>query len=138
MADKQIALGTLLKTDITTPASFVTHTLVKEITPPPRVREEIDGKDLGDTFDVPLLGIEQVSKMTFKQYWHPGDTEHEKMDTVFGSKVAFDVQIVTPHTVPKTDKFTVKVIGLTPETLSTGGVYSRDVELLRTSSITRS
>lgn len=137
MADKQIALGTILKTDITLAATFVTHTLVKEITPPPRLREEIDGKDLGDTFDVPLLGIEQVSKATFKQYWHPGDTEHEKMDTVFGSKISFDVQIVTPHAAPKTDKFTVKCVGLTPETLSNGGVYSRDVTLLRTSAITR-
>jgi len=137
MADKQIALGTLLKTDITTPASFVTHTLVKEITPPPRVREEIDGKDLGDTFDVPLLGIEQISKVTFVQYWHPGDTEHEKLDTVFGSRATFAVQIVTPHTVPKTDTFSVKVVRLAPATLSTGGTYQREVELLRTTAITR-
>lgn len=137
MASKQIALGTLLKTDATTPATFATHTLVKEITPPPRVREEIDGKDLGDTFDVPLLGIEQVSKVTYKQYWHPGDTEHELIDTKFGNQVEFSIQIVTPHTVPVTDEFTVKVVGMSPETLSTGGVYSRDVELLRTGAITR-
>lgn len=137
MATKQIALGTILKTDITLAATFVTHTLVKEITPPPRTREKIEGKDLADTFDVPLLGIEQESECTFKQFWHPGDTEHEKMDTVFGTKVSFDVQIVTPHGTPVTDKFTVKVVSLAPETLNTGGVYSRDVTLLRTSAITR-
>lgn len=137
MASKQIALGTILKTDCTTPSTFVAHTLVKEITPPARVREEIDGKDLGDVFDVPLLGIEQVSKVTYKQYWHPGDTEHELIDTKFDDQVEFSIQIVSPHTVPVTDEFTVKVVGITPESLSTGGVWSRDVELVRTGAITR-
>src|SRR3990167_10399687 len=137
MASKQIALGTILKTDAALAATFVAHTLVKEITPPARVREEIDGKVLGDTFDVPLLGIEQVSKMTYMQYWHPGDTEHELIDTEFAARSEFAVQIVTPHTTPTNDQFSVKVVRLSPAALNTGGTYQREVEFVRTTAITR-
>ena len=136
-ASKQIALGTLLKTDASTPASFVTMTLVREVTPPPQTREEIDGKDLGDTFDVPLLGIEEVSRCVFTQFWHPGDAEHEVIDTEFDATTEFAVQIVTPHATPVTDEFNVKVVGMTPAQLNTGGTYQREVTLLRTSAITR-
>jgi len=137
MASKQIALGTILKTDHDQNGSFNNMTLVRQITPPTRVREEIDGKDLGDTLDVPLLGIEQVSKTTFVQFWHPGDSEHEKIDTLFVSKDEFDVQIVTPHATPVTDEFTAQVVSLSPATLETGGTYQREVVLNRTTDITR-
>ncbi len=137
MASKQISLGTILKTDDDSNGSFDTMTLVRSITPPPRQRELIDGLVLSDTFDVPLPGIEQSSQMVFEQLWHPNDSEHEKMDTLFASKASFDVQIVTPHTTPVTDEMTVKCVGLEPAALETGGVYARTVTLQRQGAITR-
>jgi len=116
--------------------TFDAQTLVVQLTPPPRTREEVDGKTLGDTFDVPELGIEQVSKLEFMQFWHPGDTEHEKFDTLFDSKGACPFRIVTPHATPKTQEFSAKVTGLEPESLEQGGLYKRKVTLLRTTAIT--
>jgi len=137
MATKQIALGTILKTDHDSDTTFESMTLVSEITPPARAREEIEGKDLGDTLDVPLLGIEAPSRLEFNQFWHPGDTEHEKLDTLFANKTVFSAQIVTPHSTPVTDEATFQVVSLTPEQLTPSGAYKRGVVLLRTSAITR-
>jgi hypothetical protein len=136
-ASKQIALGSILKTDITLHNTFVDMTLVRQITPPPRSRKKIEALTLGDTFEVPELGIESESEMEFQQLWHPGDTEHEKLDTVFGTKTEFTVHLVSAHTVPKTDEFEAKVVALEPEAWTVDGVYSRKVTLLRTSAITR-
>lgn len=138
MATKQISLGSLLKVDHDQNAVFESMTLVVEITPPPRTRAETDGNDLGDTLEVNLLGRESQSKMEFDQFWHPGDTEHEKMDTLFGSKAEADFQIVTPHATPVTDEFSGQVIGLTPESLTPTGAYKRKVTIQRTTAITRS
>ena len=137
MADKQVALGTILKTDSTQGGTFVEMTIVESITPSPRERETVEGKTLGDTLDVPLMGIEGPSVMEFAQHWEPGDTEHEKLDTLFDSKDEFDVQIVTPHATPVTDEFSGKVLRLAPETLETSGAYRRTVAIQRTTDITR-
>jgi len=138
MATKHIALGTILKTDIASDGVFVAHTLVEQITPPNRTREEIDAKVLGDTLDVPLTGIEGVSRMELVQHWEPDDTEHENLDTAFDANAEYDFQIVTPHDTPITDEFSGKVVNLGPETLEPSGAYKRSVTILRTSDITRS
>lgn len=137
MATKQIALGSILKTDHTLAATFVAHTLVDTITPPAREREEIEGKDLGDILDVPLIGIESPSRMEYTQFWQPGDTEHELLDTELDNNVEGDYQIVTPHATPVTDEFTGKVVRLAPEQLTPSGAFKRQVTILRTSAITR-
>lgn len=137
MATKQVALGTVLKTDHDQDASFDVMDCISSLTPPGRERAEIEGKCLGDTLDVPLLGIEAPSRLTFVQFWEPGDTEHEKLDTLFDSKAEFDVQIVTPHATPITDEFTAQVVRLGPEELTPDSAYKREVVLLRTTAITR-
>lgn len=137
MATKQIALGTILKTDHTLAATFVAHTLVDSVTPPAREREEIEGKDLGDTLDVPLLGIESPSRMELTQFWHPNDTEHELLDTEFDNNAEGAYQIVTPHATPVTDEFSGRVVRLAPEVLTPSGAYKRAVTILRTTAITR-
>jgi hypothetical protein len=137
MATKQAALGSILKTDHNSDATFENMTLVSEITHPPRDRARVDAKDLGDALDVPLPGIENPSYCEFTQHWEPGDIEHEKLDTLFDSQTEFPVQIVTPHATPKTDEFNAKVFTLAPETLTPDGAYKRKVTLLRTSAITR-
>lgn len=135
---KQVALGTLLKLDHDDNATFNNVTLVTGITPPARMRAEIDGKTLGDSLETSLLGIELKSELEFTQHWHPLDTEHEKLDTLFESGDEVPIQIVTPHATPVTDEFTIQVIKLEPEQLTVDGAYKRKVTCQRTSAITRS
>lgn len=134
---KQIALGTIFKLDATQGGTFVAVPLMQNLTPPVRTRAEIESNALGDTLEVPQLGMESKSQMTFAHFWHPGQTEHEKWDTLFDSKDEADVQIVTPHGTPVTDEFTVQVVALTPQTLETNGMFRREITLNRTSDITR-
>lgn len=127
---KQIALGTTILQGTTT------ITMVGQIDPPPRKRQLVDGVDLTDTFDVPLLGIEERSEFSLTQYWHPGETEDEALDTLFCSKAEVTVKIVTPHATPKNLSVPAKVIGLGPESLQPNGTYKRKVDWLRTGTIT--
>jgi hypothetical protein len=135
-AKKQIGLGTIFKTDIALAATYVAQHLVREVTPPGRAREQVDGVDLSDVLDVALLGIESRSQFTVTQFWHPGDTNHQQIDTAFGSRVEFGAQIVTSHATPKTLAFTAQVVAIAPQTLSANGTYQREVTFQRTSAIT--
>ncbi len=130
-AVKQIAHGTILNVGSTA------QQLVIGITPPPRIRQEIDGTALADTLEVPLLGIEQKSEIVVKQFWDPGDLNHHALDEAFDAKTQLTLQIVTPHAVPVTDEFTAKVTKLEPEELTVGGAFKRKVTLVRTGAITR-
>lgn len=133
---KQAAFGTIIKLDHDANGSFDVQPLVINATPPGRDRELIEGKSLGDTFDVPILGIEQQSQFELEQFWHPGQTEHEKCDTLFESGAQAPWQIVTPHATPKTIEFPGKVVKLGPEQLQQGGTYKRKVTVQRTGAIT--
>lgn len=135
MPSKQIATGTVVK--INYGSGLVTENLVQSVTSPPRTREQIEADSIGDTFSVPELGIEEKSEYPMVQFWHPGDTEHEKLDTAFGGKTELTMQIVTPHSTAVTEEFTAKVTALEPEELSKGNVYKRNVTFVRTGAITR-
>jgi len=131
MAVKQIAHGTVLN------VGGSALSLIVGITPPPRIRQEIDGTTLTDTLEVPLLGIEQKSEIVANQFWDPGDSSHHAIDTAFDGKTELTLQIVTPHTVPVTDEFTAKVTKLEPEELTPAGAFKRKITLVRTGAITR-
>jgi hypothetical protein len=131
-AVKHAAHGTVLNI-ATTPTAL---TLVISVTPPGRVRQEIDGVALADDFEVPILGIEQKSEVQASQFWHPGDDNHELLDTAFNDKSVLTCQIVTPHAEPVTLEFTAQVSKLEPEELSPGGTFKRKVTFMRTSDIT--
>lgn len=133
---KQVAHGTLCKVDVNNDNSFATLALTREVTPPPREREEIDGRTLDTSFEVPILGIEVKSEFTLNQFWHPGEAGHEELDTAFGAKTEFSFQIVTPHAYAVTMEFDVQVKKLEPAALQPNGTYQRTVTFLRTSAIT--
>jgi hypothetical protein len=130
-ATKQVAHGTVFNVG----ASALS--LVISVKPPGRTREEIDGMTLSDDFEVPLLGIEQKSEITAKQFWDPGDSNHHAIDTAFDAKTDLSLQIVTPHATPVTDEFTAKVSKIEPTELTPGGTSQRDITFIRTSDITR-
>ena len=127
---KQIALGTTILQGTTT------ITMCGQIDPPPRKRAQVDGVTLTDTFDVPLLGIEEKSEYSLTQIWHPGEAEDDALDTAFAGKTALTIKIVTPHTPAKNLSIPSQVIGLGPESLQPNGVYKRKVDFLRTGDTT--
>jgi hypothetical protein len=138
MATKYIGLGTVFKVDENDDGnSHTTITLVVTGTPPGRTRELVDGTSLSDTLSTYEAGIEQHSQMVFTQFWEPGDTQHESLDTLFGSKAVVEWQIVYTTGTPKTDEFEGFVSGLEPQAIVHNGIYQRQVTIQRKSATTR-
>lgn len=138
MATKYIGLGTVFKVDDNDDGSnHTTITLVITGTPPGRTRELIDGTSLEDTLSTYEAGIEQHSQMVMTQFWEPGDTMHEMLDTLFGSKNKVEFQTVYTTSPAHTDEFEGFVSGLEPQAIVHNGIYQRQVTIQRTSAITR-
>lgn len=138
MATKQIGLGTIVKVDEDdTGSTFTTCTVVMEVTPPKRSREKVDVTSLDDTLATYAPGIETHSEFKFKQFWHPTDTQHTSIDTLFGSKAQVIWNIVYPFASPITDQFEGWVSDIEPETITTNGTISRTVTIQRCTAITR-
>jgi len=139
MATKQIGLGTLVKVDEDDSGStFTTCTILMDTTPPKRERELVDQTALTDTLQTYAAGIEKHSEFSFTQYWHPTDTQHASIDTLFGAKTEVIWNIVYPFSSPITDSFEGFVSSLEPSTIKHNEVISRKVTIQRTSAITRS
>lgn len=138
MASKLLGLGTVVKVDENDDgSSHTTCTLVMNVTPPARERELIDGTTLSDTLATYEIGIEQHSEFVFTQVWEPGDTQHESIDTLFGSKAVVEWQIVYTNGTPKTDEFEGVVSRIGPQTIETNNLVMREVTVQRKGVITR-
>lgn len=135
MATKQIGLGTVIKVDEAADTSFTTVTVIIDATPPPRQRVRIDVTALDDTLATDEMGIEDKSDFVFNQYWHPGDTNHEIIDTLFNSKAAVNWQIVYPFSSTETRQFAGKVAGMVPGQITGNGTIQRQVTIHRTGAI---
>lgn len=138
MATKQVGLGTLVKVDENDDGSgHTTMTIVMDATPPARSRVLVDQTALDDTLQTYAPGIESFSEFKFNQYWHPGDTVHQHVDTLFGAKTIVEWQVVYPFATPVTDEFEGFVSAMTPGTIQHNGIISREVTVQRTGAITR-
>ena len=92
---RTLGLGTVAKYDANDDANVSdTITLLVTGTPPPRVRERVNGATLGDTLSVDGMGIEQVSDYTFTLMVEPNDTQHASFHSIFGAKTALLWQVV--------------------------------------------
>jgi len=132
---KQIGLGSLIKLD-DDGVGFDTVPGVITADPPARTREEVEGKELGDDFDVPILGCELPSEMTIMLHYLEDDTEHAKWTTLFESQDDCDMQIVTPHSSPITKEFTCKVKHVGEQQYANNQTIRCEVKVQRTSDIT--
>lgn len=138
MATKQIGLGTLVKVDENDDGtSHTTVTIVMDATPPARKRARIGKTSLDDTLATFAAGIEQESEFQFTQYWHPTDTQHASIDTLFGSKAEVEWQVVYPFATPITDEFEGWVSDLEPQQIAVDGMITRRVTIQRTTATTR-
>lgn len=138
MASNQLGLGSLVKVDHDADASYTTVGLVRTITPPARVRIRIDGTVLADTLKTYEMGVEDFSELQFLQLWEPGDSNHEILDTLFGSKAEVNWQVLYGSGPVQTDQFAGKVSDLTPEPIEIDALLARVVMVQRTGAITRS
>jgi hypothetical protein len=149
---KQIGLGSLFEMDPAGGSTYVAVSMVINLTPPGRERETADGGVLDEALDVPVQAREAASETRFLQFWEPGDTDHERLDTVFegtggaGSQDVGDVatfRITYPHDGTATsstapiDTFSGWVKRLGPESVDASGTYRREVVIQRTTDITR-
>ena len=132
---KQIALGSVIKLD-DDGVAFDTVPGVITAAPPQRAREEIEGKELGDDFDVPLLGVELPSEMTILLHYKEDDTEHAKWTTLFDSQDEASIQIVTPHSSPITKEFDCKVKAVGEQEYANNSTIRCEVKVQRISDIT--
>lgn len=137
MATKHVALGTVIAVDVAGGSSYTTITLAMDATPPARKRVRVDQTALSDTLATRLPGIEDHSEYIYNQYWHPTDTQHESVDTLFGSGAIASWKITYPFGTPVLDTFSGWVSDLEPAALQTNGMIMRKVTIQRTSAITR-
>jgi len=135
---KQLALGSLVKVDHDADTVYTTVGLTRTITPPGRSRVNVDGTVLADTLKTNEPGVEDFSEFSFMQLWHPNDTNHELIDTLFGAKTKVNWQVLYGATPVSTDQFAGYVSQLGNEALEIDGVISRVVTVQRTGAITRS
>lgn len=126
MATKNLGNGT------TTTCNSVAVTLVVDCTPPARKRVNIDGSVLADTLATYEPGIEDFSEYMFTHLWEPGDTMHEGIDTLFGSKAAVPFTIIYNDTGATVETFTGKVSDLEPQPITKDGLLARKVTVQRT------
>jgi len=136
-ASKAIGLGTVAAVDAAGGSSHVTVTLVVDMTPPARSRVLTDRTALSDSLATNAVGGEQHSQYEFTQYWHPKDTNHEIIDTLFGSKAIASWKITYPFGTPINETFRGWVSGLEPETITRDGIITRKVTIQRTTDISR-
>jgi|TARA_R100000049_G_C1955488_1_gene109229 hypothetical protein len=153
MAATNVALGTLVRVDHDGGTTYATVGRVKGMTPVGQQGTEADGKELDDTLDVPIPGIEGPSEFTFTQYWYPGDTAGTKFDTSFTNRHlasgsgggVIGVQLAYPHDgIASTDDmptqvFDARVISIGHTTQDEpNSVFMRDITLRRITAITES
>lgn len=137
MTAKHIGLGSAVYVDHDDDATFTLIAQTNQVKPPPRERELVDATVLSDTLEVPEAGIEKQSEFECVQVWEPGDTNHEIIDTLFGSKAKRDWRIVYPASVGKQDTFEGFVSKLGPEQITTKDAIKRSFTVVRTGAITR-
>jgi hypothetical protein len=137
MATKHIALGTVIAVDTAGGSSYTTITLAIDATPPARKRARIPQTALSDTLATNAPGIEEASEYVFNQYWHPTDSQHASIDTLFNAKTDGSWKITYPFSVTIADTFTGWVSDLEPAVLQSNGMIMRKVTIQRTSDITR-
>lgn len=133
---KQAAFGSIMKLDSTNGGTFVAIPGVIQATPPPRMRKEIDALELGDTVDVPLLGIEDKSEFRITVHYDQGDAEHVKFTTMFDGNIEGACQVVTSHGTPITKEFTVRCKKIEEQDYEPNGTIQAVITFQRTGAIT--
>lgn len=147
---KRIGIGTVLQMDPANGTTYANVSMIRNITPPALEREEADGRLLGDVLDVPVHGGQAQMELGFTQFWTPDSTSHELIDTAYsnstnddnaGDEVAF--RLIFPHAGTDTGSdapvwtFSGRVRLITPETIESQSVISREVMVRLTTDITR-
>lgn len=137
---KHIGHGTTINIDPASPigTSYTLLAQVKSVTPPPPSREEVDTTTLDSTVEDSLPSDPRnMGEVQLHLVWHPGDTNHEILDTAMNSRTNAAWKLTYPTSVAFKDVFSGYVKSLTPTALEGKNHIGRDVVIKLTSAITR-
>jgi hypothetical protein len=73
----------------------------------------------------------------FTHFWEPGDTMHEGIDTLFGSKAEVAITLDYTDSGTTTETFNGIVSDLEPQTIQKDNLLMRKVTIQRTGAISR-
>jgi hypothetical protein len=130
--------GTLVKVDDDDSGSvFTTIGYLREVTPPPRETNTIDGTTLEDTIDIVDPGTFKAGEFTFTMIERINNTNSQIVHTLHTSKNKVQWQVVYPQDTPVTDQFEgwVKKIGNSVK--GPNEYWMAEVTVQQTSVITR-
>ena len=111
---------------------------VKTVTPPGISREEVDTTTLDSTVEDSLPSDPRnMGELQLHLVWHPGDTNHELLDTAFNARTISVYVLTYPSSVGKADTFSGYIKSLTPTALEGKNHLGRDVVIKLTTAIVR-
>lgn len=130
MAEKVLAHGIILEVDADG-GGYDAVGEIKNIQPPGRTKEDVDCDVLGSTvFETLPSEPPDYGELKFTQIWEVGETEHEKIDTMFGlsgSAAAKPWRISFPYTVAEVKSFSGWVKAIETPQMESKDVVTREV-----------
>ena len=138
MATKKAGHGAKVYVDHDEDLTYTKIDNVVKITPPTPTRDEVDMTVLESTVMEPdPADPPDMGEFSFDFNWHPTDTNHELLDTLFNSGAKVPWRVEFPFATPVTDTFTGWVKNLTPGDLESKTAIRRTCTVRVTSAITR-
>jgi hypothetical protein len=107
------------------------------ITPPDKEWFKVDGSTLDDAFEVIRGGTQKATEFVFAQVWIVKSTNHEIIDTLFGTKNPVLWNVVYPQGTAVTDSFEGYVSKVTAAVKGPNEYWMREITVQATSLITR-
>ena len=141
MGKKATGCGTILSLDESGGTTYTPVSNIANVTPPsPGERTQVSAPELDTCIDDPELGMKGPRTFAFTQYWEPGDTDHERLDTMYDANTMGGWQIEYPHgpygvSQPK-QTFNGKVQSIGNTQTGPNDTFQRDVVILVNGTIT--
>lgn len=118
-------------------SGFTTLSGCTAITPPDKEWNKVDGSTLDDAFEVMRGGTQKATEFVFSQVWIVKSTNHEIIDTLFGTKNLVLWNVVYPQGTPVTDSFEGYVSKVTAAVKGPNEYWTREITVTTTTLITR-
>lgn len=131
--------GTLVKVDDDDSGSgFTTIGFIRDVTPPPRETNTIDGTTLEDTIDVVNPGTFKAGEFVFNMIEIINSTNHQLIHTLHTNKTKVLWQVVYPQGTAVTDQFEGWVKKIANTVKGPNEYWMAEITIQQTSVITRS
>lgn len=138
MAKKTTGCGTILSLDESGGTTYTAVSNIANVTPATQSRVIVESPELDTCENNGDAGREEVKTMSFMQYWEPGDTDHERVDTMYANNTDGGWKIEYGHDYAVSQPaqtFNGKVQEMAPAQVVSEEVVQRSVTIVLTSSI---